>query len=201
MADRRFGLTNAESIAEYRPGRDGQALDLAAKVLVSGPKEPPRFASFDVSNPIEKMRLKGTLGDDEAESVRRYKAARVFARLYDMAHPGARCPMMGERVDGSSAGDENARLNRMQANNDLVRMQLEARGMTLVRFLDIEAVVAKGIAFNWHAKASGRDYSTVRENVLAGLDAIAGYEPWQRRFDEEPVMRIYDDKQKTKKRS
>lgn len=201
MAIRKFGLTKAESSAVYQPGRDGKTQDLSAKVLVSGPKEPPRFASFDVSNPIEKMRVKGTLGEDEAESVRRYKAARVFARLYDLAHPGARCPMMGERVDGSSAGDENARLNRMQANGDLVQMQIQARGMTLIRYLDLEAVVGKGIAFNRHAKASGRNFSTVRENVLAGLDAIASFEPWQKRLDREPVMRIYEDRQKSKKRS
>jgi hypothetical protein len=185
-----MGYSESERQRESVPGRDGQRQDMSARVMVSGPKEPPRYAAFDVANAIEKMRLKGSLGKDEAETIRRYKAHRLFARLFFIAHPGARCPMMGERVDGGGGGGEDAKIRSMDANRELVVFQKCARGMTLARFLDLEAICAKGYSFRQHGKNTGRHHYTVRDSVMIGLDAIADYEPWQRRLDAEPVMKI-----------
>ena len=177
-------------MSQNKPGRDGQRQDISARVLISGPKEPARYAAFDVSNAVEKMRLKGSLGRDEAEILRRYKAHRLFVRIYFTAHPGARCPMMGERVEGSGGGGEDARVRALDANRDLVHLQMYAAGMTLRRFFDMESVCVIGHSMNLRARMTARHHSTVRQSVLAGLDAIAEYEPWQRRLDAEPVMKI-----------
>lgn len=185
-----MGYTDAEVQRQSVAGREGKRQDLTARVLVSGPKEPARYALLDVSHSIEKMRLKGTLGRDEAETIRRYKAARLFARMFDAAHPGAKSPMLAARVDGGGGNGEGARIAMLDASAELVHLQMHARGMTVTRYLDLEAVCAKGHSFKAHADATGRHHSTVTESIMHGLDAIADYEPWQRRLDAEVVLKI-----------
>jgi len=173
-----------------QPGRDGQRQDLNARVLVSGPKQAPVYALFDTANPIEKMRLRGSLGRDEAETVRRYKAARLWARLHHVASSGAHTCEIVDRVQGSGGGGEMALVTRLDANHSRVEIQLRGQGMTLTRFFDLDACCAIGVNFHQRAKQTGRHHSTVRQSVVAGLDAVAAFEPWQRRLDAEPVLKI-----------
>jgi|GEM_PF-2510592 len=190
MTQSRMGYREDEIGRHNSPGRDGHRQSLDARVLVSKPKEPARYALFDTSNPIEKMRLRGTLGKDEPEEVRRYKAARLWARLHHVASSGAHTCEIVDRVQGSGGGGEKALAARLDANHERVRIQIEAKGMTMQRFFDLDACCAIGFNFNARARLTGRHHSTVQASVIAGLDAVADYEPWQRRLDAEPVMRI-----------
>jgi len=173
-----------------QPGRDGQRQDLNARVLVSGPKQAPVYALFATANPIEKMRLRGTLGRDEAETVRRYKAARLWGRLHDVASSGAHTCEVVDGVQGSGGGGEKALVSRLDANHERVRVQVEAKGMTMQRFFDLDACCAIGFNFSARARLTHRHHSTVQANVIAGLDAVANYEPWQRHLDAEPVLKL-----------
>lgn len=190
MTRTRMGYTSDELRQSFEPGRDGHRQSLDARVLVSSPKEPARYALFDTSNPIEKMRLRGTLGRDEAETVRRYKAARLWARLHHVAGSGAHTCEIVDRVQGSGGGGEKALVSRLDANHERVRVQVEAKGMTMQRFFDLDACCAIGFNFSARARLTHRHHSTVQANVIAGLDAVANYEPWQRRLDAEPVLKI-----------
>ena len=190
MTTNRMGYTSEELRQFIEPGRDGHRQNLNARVLVSGPKEAPRFALFDTSNPIEKMRLRGTLGRDEAETGRRYRAARLWARLHHVASSGAHTCEIVDRVQGSGGGGEDALARRLDANHERVRIQIAGKGMTLTRFFDLDACCAIGVSFNQRASQSGRHHSSVQQSVISGLDAVATYEPWQRQLDAEPVLKI-----------
>ncbi|TGY87343.1 hypothetical protein E5163_14845 [Marinicauda algicola] len=192
-------------LADLTGGRDGHPIDLSARVRVSQkPNEPDEWAPIDVSHPVEKARLrfveKGVswLGRDEREVDRRYRAARVWQGLYLTASGQmSGGTLYGERVDGRGDG-EMGQLIQLQAGIDRVRIvhgrretgEEPARGMTVRRQHDLDAVCGEGAGLSQHARAMGLHRSSVIESVIAGLDAVAGYAPWSARLERVQVLMI-----------
>lgn len=182
-----------------RAGRDGQSLRLEARVLVnSEPNKPDEWAPFSVSHPIERKRLNGSLGRDEAEEIRRYKAARVWMRLFLSVNPGGKTAGLTDRVD-SSGNSSSWLLRLIDATSMRTDILKHGRGITQRRFADLDAICGREESFRGWAKVSGRHWSTVTESVITGLDAVAEFDPWQDMLDREPVLKIEKGKRPPKK--
>lgn len=171
------------------PGRDGNPLELAARARVNqNPKEPDQWAPFDVSHPIEKMRLRGSLGADALQIDLRYRSARVWFVFWNRAFGYGHDATLRESVDGSSDGTAAADA-RAQAVIDRTKI-LAQPGMTRRRFHDLDAVCGAGMRFADVARATHRTGDTVRESVLTGLDVVAGFEPWDRYIQGIPTLAV-----------
>ncbi|MEN0652401.1 MULTISPECIES: hypothetical protein [Hyphobacterium] len=171
------------------PGRDGNPLELAARARVNqNPKEPDQWAPFDVSHPIEKMRLRGSLGADALQIDLRYRAARVWFVFWNRAFGYGHDTTLRESVDGGGDGTGSANA-RAQAVIDRTKI-LGQPGMTRRRFYDLDAICGGGSRISELAQATHRDQKTVRESLLTGLDVVAGFQPWDRYIQGIPTLSV-----------
>ena len=129
------------------------------------------------------------LGQDEVEVLRRYRAGRLWFRVWNIAQGLSYDATLRESVDGSGYAQAGANA-RLQASTDRMRIFRDEPRMTKLRFGDLDAVCGVGRSPGQHGKAFGRSSITVKESVIAGLDVINGYSPWQRRLESEPVLAI-----------
>ena len=177
------------------------------------PKAPDEWALFDVSHPIERARLrlerKGAcwLGDDERDVDRRYRAARVWAELYQRAHGRTSGPVLSERVDGHGDSQIGAEM-RAQASMDRMRIihgrsergEEPAHGMTPLRASYLDAVCGEGFTYSGYAERIGLSHQVVRRELVKALDAVAGYSPWANRIERVVVLAIRPLAKKGRKR-
>jgi hypothetical protein len=129
------------------------------------------------------------LGQDETEVLRRYRAGRLWFRKWNMAQGLGYDATLREAVDGGgyAEGGINARL---QASTDRMRISRDEPRLTAKRFGDLDAVCGVGLEPGEHGRNTGRDAKTVKESVIAGLEVIIGYSPWQRHLEAETVLAI-----------
>lgn len=197
-------MTQAKRKTLPAPGRDGARMLLARVRVNRDPKAPDQWAPFDASHPVERARLRFEekdrcwLGREAGDVDRRYRAARVWMERYltAMGWTGAGAEVR-ERVDGG--GDSEAAMNRrVQASLERIRILIgradldepPARGMTARRRYDLDEVCGRGVSLSAHARALGLHVDTVRESLIAGLDAVAAWPAWRERLERAPVLMV-----------
>lgn len=168
------------------------------------PQGPRSWAKLDMSHPVEKMLRRvftrpNVTFEEKARALARYRAAQVWYKLFLRAYGlDGYNALLGDLVDGSS--DPQARQNAMM---DAVRERLcvlDVPAMTTRRFDDLDSVVGYGNTVTEQARRSGRDPKTVRESVIAGLDAVSGFARWDRQMQAVQVVASYPVKNDTKKK-
>lgn len=171
-------------------GRDGKRQFLNGRARVNeDPREPDKWSLFDSSHPIEQMRMRGSLGKDRHQTVRRYQAAQVWQRmLYRAEGVESLGDWLSERVDGTT--DPQGRMVRRAEAVTERALVAKAPGVTKTRRADLDSVVGRGESMNARAKATGRHHSTVRDSILAGLDAVANFRRWENRLRNIQVLYV-----------
>lgn len=186
--ERRASMAGYSSARHPEPGRDGQAQNLNYRARVNlDPKSPDEWAAFDTGHPIEKMRIRGSLGQPWHIAFNRYRAARVWYSMWVRALGlSTMGEFMAEQVDGG--GDkESGVLARMDAANQRVEV-LKQRGMTPLRMSILDSVCGAGTRISEIAHATGRDRKAIRKCLLGGLDAVYAFPRWNKQIEAVQVI-------------
>jgi hypothetical protein len=184
-------LSSERVLGSIPPGREGQnKTEMLGRAQVNeNPKQPEEWVMFQAEHPIDVMRIKGTLGRSEAETVRRYQAAIVWHKFLVRAEGGESSGgWLSEKVD-SSPDPEQGIIKKAEAASQRAAIR-SAPGVTSNRFADLDSVVGRGTTLRERAKDTNRHHSSVRESVLAGLDAVAKFDKWQNHLDGIEVLYV-----------
>lgn len=179
-------------------GRDGGNLQLTHRARVNdNPKHADQWADFDTSHPIEKMRVRQSLGTSVQQRFRRYCAAKVWVTFFLKAQGFNVSTWLKEQVDGT--GDpEASTLSRLDAlmqrmnviDASLVDLSAHRSLVMQRRFFDLDSVCAIGFTISEVANRTGRSERGVKKSLLSGLDAISGYAPWDKHLESVGVLYI-----------
>jgi len=154
-----------------------------------------KWGEFKPDTPIDRAYCrfigKGScwLGSEEAEVLRRYRAGRLWFRIWNTSQGLSYDATLRESVDGGGYGQGGINA-RLQAATDRMRIFQDEPRLTKLRFGDLDAVCGVGYEPGEHGRNTGRDAKSVKESVTAGLDVIVGHSSWQRLLDAEPVLSI-----------
>lgn len=189
----------AQRQTHAKPGREDDGQRLTHYVATLSEPDNPRsllvWAQLDTGHPIAEMFRKGSLGTDEAQAYGRYRAAEVWYRFYTkVSGRSGYNAVMGEMVDGS-ADPEAGAVSVLNAAHERLAV-LDAKGMTKIRFDDLDSVVGAGNRIADRALATGRDQKTVRKSLLRGLDAVSGFGRWDKEIQRVQVVAAYDQKRR-----
>lgn len=154
-----------------------------------------KWGQFVVRTPLDraygKFIARGScwLGQDETEVLRRYRAGRLWFRKWNMAQGLGYDATLREAVDGGGYG-QGGQLSRLQASTDRLRIYREEPRLTAKRFADLDAVCGVALEPGEWGRTTRRDPQAVKKSVIAGLEVIIGYSPWQRHLEAETVLSI-----------
>ncbi len=179
-------------------GRDGENLQLTHRARVNdNPKHADQWADFDTSHPIEKMRVRQSLGTSAQQRFRRYCAAKVWLTFFLKAQGFNVSTWLKEQVDGTGDPEASAlsRLDAMMQRMNVIDaslMDLSAHRSLVMqrRFFDLDSVCAIGFTVSEVANRTGRSERGVKKSLLSGLDAISGYAPWDKHLEAVGVLYI-----------
>lgn len=181
------------------PGRAGEkpAYTHLAQVSENPKHYTDEWAKFDTSHPIEKMRVKGTLGENAAQAFRRYCAARVWFHFWLRSQGlGSKGEWLREHVDGTADPQAGITMRLDAAHMRLAVMDAMAftptgrKTMSQQRFDDLDSVCGYGRRLIDVARATNRDPKTVRKSLFAGLDAVCGFALWDKHLESVSVLYI-----------
>lgn len=184
-------LSTERVIGAIAPGRDGQGkAKMIGRVQVNeNPKQPEEWVMFQAEHPIDVMRIKGTLGKSQPETVRRYQAAIVWHKFLVRAEGGESSgDWLSEKVD-SSPDPEQGVIKKAEAASQRAAIRL-APGVTSTRFNDLDSVVGRGMSLRERARATNRQHTSVRKSLLSGLDAVAKFDKWQNHLEGIQVLYV-----------